>query len=358
MAVHNVYLSPYSARDRRELLKQIERDLQTGAGPTIVVGDFNIAPRPEDGMFGTAPSTFTSTGERLALASLLMSGVLFDATCPPDGVPADFTFERLARGKPSNFRCDLALVSESLREYVTVEYDHSVRKSADGFTDHSALIIDLVGWPKQNLAILPARHKNETSSRSTENATRGLARASHKTAIKRGQPSQIARTLLAQGVLADLGAKSILDFGCGYGVDVEFYRSNGFEANGYDIEPRFGFADMPDRLYDLVTVVYVVNVLPTVEDRLAATRNAARNMKPSGHMFLAARSESAIAKEAERGHWEAFNDGWISSSEKGTFQKGIRREELAWLLGMVGLEPCPSSLRFTADVAWMLGRNG
>jgi hypothetical protein len=42
------------------------------------------------------------------------------------------------------------------------------------------------------------------------------ASASHKTAIKRQNPSQIARKLDEQGVLSSLGVQSILEFGCGY----------------------------------------------------------------------------------------------------------------------------------------------
>lgn len=160
---------------------------------------------------------------------------------------------------------------------------------------------------------------------------------------------------MRRAVLTDLGVKSILDFGCAYGVDVAVYRESGFEADGYD-EPRFGMAEMPDRLYDLVTVIYVVNVLPTIEDRLAAIRCAAQRVKPGGYLLLAARSESAIAKEAQRGRWKPFNDGWISSPEKGTFQKGIRQVELAWLLGAVRMEPCPCGLRCSSEVAWMLAR--
>jgi hypothetical protein len=69
LAVHNVYLSPYSAKERCGLLCAIAASLST-VGPSIVVGDFNLAPRPEDGVFGTKPSTFTSAAERKSFASL------------------------------------------------------------------------------------------------------------------------------------------------------------------------------------------------------------------------------------------------------------------------------------------------
>ena len=178
----------------------------------------------------------------------------------------------------------------------------------------------------------------------------------HKTAIRRSTPSQIARCLKAQGILAALNVKSILDFGCGYGSDVQYYRSLALEADGYDAESKFGWP-LPARTnYDLVTVVFVVNVLPTREERLAAVRAAAGFARPGGYVLLAARSEAAVAAEAKRGGWSKFNDGWISSASKGTFQRGIPREELGWLLGAAGLELADLSLRLTSDVSWLVGR--
>jgi exonuclease III len=360
LTIHNLYLSPDSAKDRREMLRQIEEEIvAAGRGPAILLGDFNLAPHLEDGIFGAGPSTFTSAGERKALASLLASGGLFDATCPTNGQPVVFTFERLSKGKPCNFRCDLALISESIRSCVTVTYDHSVRKSPGAFTDHSAVIVDVAGVSIQRSVVEPVARQTTGAARQRGNISptaQIIASASHKTAIRRTEASQIARNLIAQGVLAELGTKSILDYGCAYGVDVEFYRGNGFAADGYDVEPRFGMAQLPTELYDLVTVVYVVNVLPTIEDRLDAIRSAAQKVQRGGYILVTARSDSAIAKEAARGKWQPFNDGWISSPGKGTFQKGIRQVELAWLLGAVGMEPCPCRLRCSSEVAWMLGK--
>lgn len=176
----------------------------------------------------------------------------------------------------------------------------------------------------------------------------------HKTAIKRQSPSQIARMLDEQGVLSSLGVQSILDFGCGYGADVEFYRSIGYEADGFDIEPRFGWTQRSERLHDLVTLVFVVNVLPTSEDRVSVVRDAAQHVRPGGYLLIAARSESAISAEARKGNWAPFNDGWISAPQKGTFQKGIALAELAWCAGAIGFRIVECSLRLSSDVSWLL----
>jgi hypothetical protein len=138
--------------------------------------------------------------------------------------------------------------------------------------------------------------------------------------------------------------------------DLDVHTQRGLIADGYDLKPTFGWAEVPKGSYDLVTAVYVVNVLSTLEDRLAAARSASAKVRPGGYLLLVARSESAIAKEAERGQWERVNDGWISNPAKGTFQKGIPHTELAWLLGAAGMPICACRLKCSSDVAWILGR--
>ena len=210
---------------------------------------------------------------------------LVDATCPLPGGNLEFTFERVQQGRPNRFRCDLALISSHIAEAAAVMYDHSVRASPGAFTDHSALIVDVQTDGADRLV----SEQVVARTRIVEpDAGRGLvdraitASASHKTAINRQSSSQIARKLDEQGLLSGLGVRSILDFGCGYGADVQFYLSKGYEADGFDIEPRFGWTERKEGLHDLVTLVFVVNVLPTIEDRLSAVRDAARHVRPGG----------------------------------------------------------------------------
>jgi exonuclease III len=144
LSVHNVYLSAYSWKDRRDVLLKIAGELRKRNEPLIVAGDFNLAPSSDDGCFGEAPSKFTRQEEREALVDLLKSALLYDSTRCQNGTRAQFTFERLRKGIASRFRCDLALISDSIRSSIAVAYDHSVRKGPCAFTDHSALIIDFM----------------------------------------------------------------------------------------------------------------------------------------------------------------------------------------------------------------------
>ncbi len=360
VCAHNVYLSPNSSAERRALLNDLAHAIREAEANTIVItGDFNLAPRLEDGLFGNQPSTFTKPPERRAFEALLASASLVDATCPSPGVNLEFTFERVQQGRPNRFRCDLALISSHIAEAAAVMYDHSVRALPGAFTDHSALIIDVqIDGAERRVSeqVVPRTRRVEPDAGRRLVDRPITASASHKTAIKRQSASQIARKLDEQGVLSSLGVRSILDFGCGYGTDVEFYRSRGYDADGFDIEPRFGWTGRSERLHDLVTLVFVVNVLPTTEDRLSAVREAALHVRPGGHLLIAARSESAIAAEARKGNWAPCNDGWISAPEKGTFQKGIAPEELAWCAGSIGFRIAKCSLRLSSDVSWLLSR--
>ena len=354
VTIHNVYLPDDSSRKRREFLLKLADQLgQNGQLSTVVLGDFNLAPRLVDGLFGTKPSTFTRTGERLALAQVLHAGCLVDSTCPDDGEQPEFTFERTQQNQASRFRCDLALISHTLRKEVTVHYDHSVRRGTDAFTDHSAIVVDL----PETLPCSgqPELVGQEASPQTPVQGETSNKIAPHKTAIKRLRESQIARELNSRGILRLLRVRSLLDFGCGYGEDVRFYVSLGIEADGYDIEPRFGQPRPKDRQYDLVTMVFVVNVLSSQGERLQAIRDASVFVKPGGHLLIAARSESAVARAARRGRWATFNDGFISDSAKHTFQKGISSAEIGWLMGVIGIRIADCPLRLSHDVTWLLG---
>jgi 2-polyprenyl-3-methyl-5-hydroxy-6-metoxy-1,4-benzoquinol methylase len=183
-----------------------------------------------------------------------------------------------------------------------------------------------------------------------------FATASYKTAISRRNASRVARRLLDQGILSDLRVTSILDFGCGSGADVDFYRRAGFDARGFDVAPSFQKGDASERSYDFVTVVFVLNVLPSLDHRLSAISSASRFVRPSGYLFVATRSEAAVGAAARRSGWARFNDGWISNARKGTFQKGIARSELAGLLEAAGFQITSCSLRLGPDVTCLLGK--
>lgn len=101
----------------------------------------------------------------------------------------------------------------------------------------------------------------------------------------------------------------------------------------------------------VVTLIFVLNVLPTVEDRRKAMRAAVAHLAPEGVLIVAARSTAHIRREATRNGWRACSDGFVSHA--GTFQHGMDKEEILGFGEMLGLKstgPLPT-VRDTALVA-------
>ena len=137
----NAYLCPNKSAKRALSLELLCVKLQKINKKAIVTGDFNLAPEAHDGLFGQDISQWTSTKERSAFQNVLSSCALKDALSPANCGRQEFSLERTINGKLSRFRCDIALIPISLKNY-SAQYDHSVRVGKTAFTDHSAIILD------------------------------------------------------------------------------------------------------------------------------------------------------------------------------------------------------------------------
>jgi len=159
-----------------------------------------------------------------------------------------------------------------------------------------------------------------------------------KTAIGRRTASAPAKYVI-KNIVPKLSPGNVFDWGCGRGKDIEFYNERGLNANGYDCNDKFGFTNKPAEKYDLITCVYVLNVM---EGRLAARarllEEMATHLTERGEIFIAARSAAEINKLAEKKGWTLFCDGFITSKSRKTFQHGISEQELIGLCGVLDLE--------------------
>ena len=320
-AVHGVYF-PCETSDRRRRAEFLDRladaTLAAPGVPHVVLGDFNLAPTPGDGLYGGDPSRWTSQREREALRSLLAAGGLIDATFAPEQ-PNGFTFERLQRGKRLQFRCDLALVDRELhqRGALSVRVDHGVRLGRGAFTDHSALILDLepvqTYAPRFSLTLKPTVDKAGVLSAADEVDVRP-----ENTAIRRKRPS--VPTVAFRYAHLQAGAR-VLDFGCGYGMDVGWLREEGFHASGYDPGRRFPpeYWHRPEGQFDAVLMNFVVNVLPPAA-RSAALQDAWSFVKPGGLLLIASRTLS-LEREALAKGWPRHEDGFGPTAPGGCFRR-------------------------------------
>jgi Methyltransferase domain/Endonuclease/Exonuclease/phosphatase family len=334
LVVCNTYLDCGSNATRGGQLDLLKKIIAAERGrPTLVCGDFNLAPRPVDGLNNGRPSTFNNATDRTPLAALLAETGLVDTTATD---PPQFTFERRQSGVPSQFRCDLALAPDHLRPMVPVRYDHTPRLGAQAFTDHSAILVDI----PVTLAPAVANEQDTLFTLLSEPIDPALSTLAeyrpHKTAMHRAHASPFARVVV-DVLVPRLGIASILDHGCGRGSDVGHYRAAGLEADGWDPHPGFDQTTEPQRQYDLVTSVFVLNVLADPWQRVQALQHAARFVRPGGHLFVVTRSPADIDPRAVSAGWPTHHDGYWSSEVKGTFQKGVPTEEIIALARRAGL---------------------
>jgi hypothetical protein len=108
---------------------------------------------------------------------------------------------------------------------------------------------------------------------------------SHLTAIHRKKISAPYKYLVKSNILPDAirrGVK-ILDFGCGYGEDADFY---GIEK--YD--PHF-FPKKPSGAYNLIICNYVLNTLETVDEILSVLQEIKGLLGQFGRACITVRAD-------------------------------------------------------------------
>jgi len=152
---------------------------------------------------------------------------------------------------------------------------------------------------------------------------------SHKTAIARKTASKPAR-LLIEGIKFTYPVLSLLDWGCGKGQDVEYFKDHLNTVEGYD--PYYQ-PELPTHQFDIVTCSYVLNVIENKDERLKTLKDIFSFLKNRGILLLTVRSSKEVNRCAKKGKWEEFNDGWLTYRR--TFQKGFSSPELLYYLDIV-----------------------
>lgn len=151
---------------------------------------------------------------------------------------------------------------------------------------------------------------------------------SNKTAIARTKMSAPFRNFL-KSYGDTVKSKSILDFGCGKGKDVEEATGLGYNIQGYD--PNNEKYPLPNTnlKFDIIYCGYVLNVVhPTVRE--ITINSCWERIANNGMAVFVTRTDTEVNKLAIKGNWAKDNDGFRTS--KGTFQKGFNRPELSKLI--------------------------
>lgn len=106
---------------------------------------------------------------------------------------------------------------------------------------------------------------------------------SHLTAKERETLSFPTNSLLKRNLLIG----EILDFGCGFGKDVELLKNKGFNVLGYD---KHYFPEYPIKKFDTIICFYVLNVLMQ-EEQANVLMEVSQLLKPTGKAYFAVRRD-------------------------------------------------------------------
>lgn len=158
---------------------------------------------------------------------------------------------------------------------------------------------------------------------------------SARTAIHRTELPTPIRRLINSGYIdwARHGGH-ILDYGSGHGSVKRGLGPMGFNITNYD--PNFA-PQRPRGQFDVVLLVYVLNVVNAVNRHTILADITKVLTKPNAMVFVAVRSDGEISKVAKTGRWTRSGDGWITGS--GTFQKGFSKTELISIMSRFGFVP-------------------
>lgn len=105
----------------------------------------------------------------------------------------------------------------------------------------------------------------------------------HLTAKERESLSFPAKFLLNKNLL--LG--DVLDFGCGFGKDVELLETKGIHIVGYD---KHYFPEYPTKKFDTIICFYVLNVLMQ-EEQATVLMEISQLLKPTGKAYFTVRRD-------------------------------------------------------------------
>ena len=163
---------------------------------------------------------------------------------------------------------------------------------------------------------------------------------SHKTAIYRDRWTKPGRWLYEHFFQKDnITLGSMLDFGAGKSIDSECWKKEAevLNAQAYDKHEQSGFpgrGNRPDgQKFELVTVIFVLNVVETDQDRIKILNDAMQYVKPDGYIFIATRNKKDIAKAAKNGNWTKLPSGaFVSSPSKHTIQCGVDDQDIQSLV--------------------------
>ena len=146
------------------------------------------------------------------------------------------------------------------------------------------------------------------------------------TALGRGgKLSWPTRVALQDGIIKR--TRPVHDFGCGRGGDVRLLRAQGYKVTGWDLHYPLPadacFLRRPTYPIATVLLIYVINTIPTLKERISALVEA---FNIAEEVMVVAIRGRVIPKS----NWIRHNDGFIvpQSDDADTFQRSYTRQDI------------------------------
>lgn len=145
------------------------------------------------------------------------------------------------------------------------------------------------------------------------------------TALKRKSISKPFKYIINNNLISN--NHKILDYGCGYGYDVQELIQLNYNITGFDkyIEPFNDKNILNNSKFDIIVSNYMFNVIPSLEERRATLKNMLTLLNENGQIIITVRNIKEYNK-INKSNIKEFNDGIVTS--KNTFQKYFSEEEL------------------------------
>ncbi|RLC02740.1 MAG: hypothetical protein DRH90_13150 [Deltaproteobacteria bacterium] len=148
------------------------------------------------------------------------------------------------------------------------------------------------------------------------------------TAVSRKRISAPLEYILDRKYYLDKKYHSAFDYGCGRGKDFQWLKEEGYKIQAWDPYHYPDSKPGSEEKFDLVLCTYVINTIENIEDRKEVIKDAWSYVAPGGFLLISTRTDNEIRSCAKSSKWTVFGDGYISSIDKQTFQKGFTGEEL------------------------------
>ncbi|SHK65367.1 DNA phosphorothioation-associated putative methyltransferase [Marinobacter antarcticus] len=184
-----------------------------------------------------------------------------------------------------------------------------------GFLRAWESLLKLKGFSVVGHDLVPVGNLEKFGSNDEEPISSESGIARHLTALTRYNLSAPMQTLARFGYLD--GRKSVFDYGCGKGGDLQALHENNVVASGWD--PYYAADDIKKQA-DIVNLGFVINVIESLDERVEAIQGA---YELANELIVI----SAMLANPEAVKGRPYGDGVLTS--RNTFQKYFTQAELS-----------------------------